>query len=93
METSPLIFGANQWTGFYMITASVMIEFSTMLLKESPPGQQFFLHVLNNGDFNIKYLVNLSSSSYFHCYYYYFFLVFWYVFFAISIMKRKGDNT
>ena len=23
IETSPLIFGANQWTGFYMITASV----------------------------------------------------------------------
>ena len=26
METSPLICGANQWTGFYMITASVMKE-------------------------------------------------------------------
>ena len=25
-ETSPLICGANQWTGFYMITASVMKE-------------------------------------------------------------------
>ena len=24
METSPLIWGANQWTGFYPITASVM---------------------------------------------------------------------
>ena len=24
METSVLIFGANQWTGFYMILASVM---------------------------------------------------------------------
>ena len=24
IETSPLICGANQWTGFYMITASVM---------------------------------------------------------------------
>ena len=24
METSPLICGANQWTGFYMITASVL---------------------------------------------------------------------
>ena len=24
--TSPLIFSANQWTGFYMITASVMEE-------------------------------------------------------------------
>ena len=26
METSPLTCGANQWTGFYMITASVMKE-------------------------------------------------------------------
>ena len=26
METSPLICGANQGTGFYMITASVMKE-------------------------------------------------------------------
>ena len=24
IETSPLISGANQWTGFYMITASVL---------------------------------------------------------------------
>ena len=28
IETSPLIFGANQWTCFYMITASVMKELS-----------------------------------------------------------------
>ena len=28
VETSPLICRANQWTGFYMITASVMKEFS-----------------------------------------------------------------
>ena len=28
METSPLICGANQWTGFYIITASVMKELS-----------------------------------------------------------------
>ena len=26
IETSPLIYSANQWTGFYMITASVMKE-------------------------------------------------------------------
>ena len=26
IETSPLIFRANQWTGFYMITPSVMKE-------------------------------------------------------------------
>ena len=26
METSPLICSANQWTGFYMVTASVTNE-------------------------------------------------------------------
>ena len=26
IETSPLICGANQWTGFYMVTAFVMRE-------------------------------------------------------------------
>ena len=29
IETSPLIYLANQWTGFYMITASVMEELNT----------------------------------------------------------------
>ena len=33
METSPLICGANQWTGFYTITASVMKELSELSLK------------------------------------------------------------
>ena len=28
VETSPLICSANQWTGFYMITTSVMNELS-----------------------------------------------------------------
>ena len=30
IETSPLICGANQWTGFYMITASFMKELNTL---------------------------------------------------------------
>ena len=30
METSPLICRANQWTGFYMIKASVMKELNAM---------------------------------------------------------------
>ena len=34
METSPLIRSANQWTGFYMISASVM-KGLPKLLKES----------------------------------------------------------
>ena len=29
METSPLIYRANQWTGFYIIGTSVMKEFNT----------------------------------------------------------------
>ena len=33
VETSPLICGANQWTGFYMITASVMKELMTFELN------------------------------------------------------------
>ena len=30
IETSPLIWSVNQWTGFYMITASVMKELKTI---------------------------------------------------------------
>ena len=39
IETSPLIWGENQWTSFYMITASVMKELihetETLLTKVS----------------------------------------------------------
>ena len=30
IETSPMIWRVNQWTGFYMITASVMKELKTI---------------------------------------------------------------
>ena len=33
MKTSPLICSTNQWTGFYMITASVMKELNSRLEK------------------------------------------------------------
>ena len=33
IETSPLIGRANQWTGFYIITASVLKEFKTVFVK------------------------------------------------------------
>ena len=33
IETSPLIWGTNQWTGFYMITASVMKELKSTCLN------------------------------------------------------------
>ena len=38
MEISPLICSANQWTGFYMITASVMKG----LRLEQPPKKTLF---------------------------------------------------
>ena len=34
IETSPFICSANQWTGFYMITASVMKELTTFLKRK-----------------------------------------------------------
>ena len=34
IETSPLICSANQWTGFYMITASIMKELNKANLIE-----------------------------------------------------------
>ena len=34
IETSPLICGANQWTGFYMITAFVMKGLTLMTMNE-----------------------------------------------------------
>ena len=37
IETSPLICGANQWTDFYMILASVMKELKTYFLISQPP--------------------------------------------------------
>ena len=40
IETSPLICGANQWTGFYMITASIVKE-----LKELQNCNQKFIFV------------------------------------------------
>ena len=34
IETSPLICSANQWAGFYTITASVMTELSQSILQD-----------------------------------------------------------
>ena len=34
LETSPLICRANQWTGFYMIMASVMKELNIILMRQ-----------------------------------------------------------
>ena len=35
IETSPLIFGANQWTGFYMLGTSVMNELTVIIFPIS----------------------------------------------------------
>ena len=43
METSPLICSANQWTGFYMMTASVMkgLKNTASIERENP----FLTHI------------------------------------------------
>ena len=42
IETSPLIYRANQWTGFYMIGTSVMKELNWKKNIKSLSGNQFF---------------------------------------------------
>ena len=57
METSPLICSANQWTGFYMITASVMKE-----LNETPtPSKSMNMDIL--GGWYIKSTLYVRSSN------------------------------
>ena len=52
IETSPLIWGANQWTGFYMITASVIKALNTFCNLSLQKG--YFLLVM-------QYIVNCVS--------------------------------
>ena len=56
IETSPLIYSANQWTGFYMITVSIMKELMKKLciteteLRKSVDYKKsvyFFASILN----------------------------------------------
>ena len=47
IETSPLICSANQWTGFYMITASVMRELTQRII----------------GSFKKKYEIDMKPLS------------------------------
>ena len=42
METSPLTCSANQWTGFYMTTASVMKELSSYSFNPQIRNMQLF---------------------------------------------------
>ena len=44
MEISPLICIANQWTGFYIMTASVLKGLKAAISREIPPSS-FFLDV------------------------------------------------
>ena len=50
IDTSPLICSTNQWTGFYMITASVMKELRIWsdLLKKPSMENFFFCSVSHN---------------------------------------------
>ena len=41
IETSPLIRQANQWTGFYMITASLMKELKQSMYIKTPSRNGF----------------------------------------------------
>ena len=41
METSPSICSANQWTGFYMVTTSVMKELSVTIRNEYSSNSRF----------------------------------------------------
>ena len=43
METSPMIYRANQWTGFYMITASVIRV--KMVMSEFSQNVKFKAHL------------------------------------------------
>ena len=45
METSPLICRANQWTGFYMITASVMKDLKvTSAIKHENTAEETIIY-------------------------------------------------
>ena len=49
IETSPLICSANQWTGFYMISASVMKGLIQKLNENhSLCYSKFFVHIRNS---------------------------------------------
>ena len=56
IETSPLICSANQWTGFYMITASAMKEFIIPSFLNVPMmGPEIYLILLARGkDHDVK---------------------------------------
>ena len=41
IETSPLICGGNQWTGFYMITVFVIKELKKSILKSNNKDRNY----------------------------------------------------
>ena len=59
IETSPLICSANQWTGFYMITASVMKELrkSQISTLRSIHLPCFCCYMLKNAVLNISLIL------------------------------------
>ena len=58
IETSPLTCRANQWTGFYMISASVMKELNIKIRAENKANIAAFLESI----LNWKYCLWLSST-------------------------------
>ena len=50
METYPLICGANQWTGFYMISDSVMKELSDFqIIYKEIATKRLAIFLMENG--------------------------------------------
>ena len=78
IETGPLTCSANQWTGFYMITASVMKELSTLgqmkikiveMFKHQKQFKLFFTININLSAFCVKQnkrkKVEINSQTFF----------------------------
>ena len=57
IETSPLIYRVNQWTGFYMIETSVMKELNWVLATQSSKNKPGIL-LLNKNKISQCYLVS-----------------------------------
>ena len=62
IETSPLIRGANQWTGFYMITASVLKGLKTTDDHEEFISINEIDKIINNLDWMLKVLIESTIN-------------------------------
>ena len=63
IETSPLICSANQWTGFYMISASVMKELSYKHVKQKEISRITINKILLRSCIHMLVLLELMKQS------------------------------